>query len=262
MSTNIPNLIKQPSQCCVYCGKSYKKKINLEKHVNLCELLNKSKKSFVVEDIEELPSQMKLYQILLELGNKFNKLEEKVDELNKWVNKKKKKINLIDWLNLNKTPEIKFEHITEKIIISEDDVKYLFENSFVDTLNRVFSKNIYNSNDNPIFAFVIKTNVFYIYENDNTKWIELTRETLIKFLNKVHMKLFRVFVEYKKINSDKIKEDEKFALLCDKTSLKLVKIEFTQEFVINKIISTMFSKLKKEVDPLINVEYENDDNLF
>ena len=165
LAQNIPNMIKQPAQCCIYCGKSYKKKSNLEKHTNLCELLNKSKKSLVIEDEEEIPSHRKIYQILLELGNKYNRLEEKVDELNKWVVKKKKKINVIDWLNTNITPEIKFENLIEKIKIIDDDIKYLFENNFIDTLNHIFSRNIYNLSESeyPIFAFVQKTNIFYIY---------------------------------------------------------------------------------------------------
>ena len=100
MTHNISNMIKQPAQCCIHCGKSYKKKTNLEKHVNLCELLN-SKKTLIVEDEETIPSQRKIYQILLELGSKFNRLEEKVDELNRWIVKKKKKINMIECLNTN-----------------------------------------------------------------------------------------------------------------------------------------------------------------
>ena len=38
------NKIKQPSQCCIHCGKSYKKRTNLDKHIVICELLQISKK--------------------------------------------------------------------------------------------------------------------------------------------------------------------------------------------------------------------------
>jgi tRNA(Ser,Leu) C12 N-acetylase TAN1 len=104
-----------------------------EEWERLCRvLLNKSKNSVTIENEEDndIPSQKKIYQILLELGSKFNKLEEKVDELNKWVVKKKKKINVIEWLNTNVIPEIKFDNLIEKIVINQDDVKYLFENTF------------------------------------------------------------------------------------------------------------------------------------
>jgi hypothetical protein len=251
-------MIKQPAQCCVHCGKSYKKKSNLEKHTNLCELLNKSKKTLIVEDEDDIPSQRKMFQILLELGNKFNRLEEKVDELNKWVVKKKKKINVIDWLNTNITPEIKFDNLIEKIIIHDNDVKYLFENSFADTLNHIFSRNIYNLSESeyPIFAFVQKTNIFYIYENEESGWLELSKENLIKFLNKVHMKLFRLFSQHKKDNADKIRDDEKYSILCDKTSLKMMNVDFREESILGKIRTNMYTRMKTDMKALVEYEFE------
>jgi hypothetical protein len=258
IAQNIPNMIKQPAQCCVHCGKSYKKRTNLDKHVILCELLNKTKKNMVINDEEDIPSQRKLYEILLELGNKFNRLEEKVDELNKWVVKKKKKINVIDWLNTNITPEIKFDSLIEKIVMSDDDIKYLFENSFTDTLNHIFSRNIYNLSESeyPIFAFVQKANIFYIYENEEAGWVELNREFLIKFLNKVHMKLLRVFIQHKKDNVDKIRDDEGFSILCDKTTLKLMNADFSQESILGKIRANMYSRMKTDMKALVECEFE------
>jgi hypothetical protein len=258
-SQNIPNMIKQPAQCCIYCGKSYKKRINLEKHVILCDFLNTSKKQLVVEEEEDdIPSNKNMYKILLELGRKFNKLEEKVDELNKWVVKKKKKINVIEWLNTNITPEIKFDNLIEKIVIEDNDIKYLFEHSFADTLNVIFSRNIYNLYDSkyPIFAFVQKTNIFYIYENEEAGWIELNRESLIKFLNKVHMKIFRVYSQHKKDNADKICEDESFSLLCDKTSVKIMNVDFRQESILGKIRANMYSRMKTDMKAIVEYEFE------
>jgi len=257
-SQNIANMIKQPAQCCVYCGKSYKKRINLEKHVNLCELLNMSKKQLVVEEEDDIPSNRKIYNILLELGSKFNKLEEKVDELNKWVVRKKKKINVIEWLNTNITPEIKFDNLIEKIIIEDNDITHLFENSFADTLNSIFSRNIYNLYDNkyPIFAFVQKSNIFYIYDNEEAGWVELNREGLIKFLDKVYMKIFRVFIQHKKDNADKICKDEKFSLLCDKTSVKIMNVDFRQEPILGKIRANMYSRMKTDMKAILEYEFE------
>jgi len=258
LAPNIPNRIKQPAKCCVYCGKSYIKKTNLDKHIIICELLNNSKITLEEDEDIPIPSQRKIYQILLELGNKFNKLEEKVDDLSKWVVKRKKKINVIEWLNTNITPEIKFDILIEKIIIIEDDVKYLFENSFADTLNHIFSRNIYNLSENeyPIFAFIQKSNIFYIYENEEAGWMELSREKITKFLNRVHMKLLRVFGEYKKANADKIRDDESFSLLCDKTTIKMMNVDFRQEPILNKIKSNMYSRMKTDMKGLVEYEFE------
>lgn len=260
LSTNIPNMIKQPGKCCVYCGKSYKKKTNLERHILLCELLSKTKKGIVLEedDEDDVFSQRKIYNILLELGIKFNKLEEKVDELSKWVVKKKKKINIIEWLNANMRSAIKFDNLIEKIHITQDDVKYLFENSFADTLNRIFSRNIYNLSENeyPIFAFVQKSNTFYIYDDESVGWIELDREKLSKFLNRVHIKLLRVYGEYKKENAEKICDDESFSILCDKTSLKIMSVDFREDLIFGKIKTNMYSRMKTDMKGLVEYEFE------
>lgn len=261
IAKEISNMIKQPAQCCVYCGKSYKKRINLDRHVSLCELLNKSKKSIFNEDEEDdIPSQKKQYKMLLELANKVNKIEEKLEEVNKWVVKRKKKINVVDYLNSNIKPQIRFENLTERIIITQDDIVYLFDHSFLETLNHIFSRNIYNLSENPeeypIFAFVQKTNIFYIYENEENKWMELNRERLIRFLDKVYMKLHRVYMEYKKINAEKIRDDEKFSLLCDKTSVKMSGADFRQDSILGKIKTTMYTRMKTDMKGLVEYEFE------
>ena len=256
---NISNKIKQPAQCCIHCGKSYKKRTNLENHLVICELLQKSKKKQLhVEDEEEqIPTQRKMFQMLIELGQKYNKLEEKVEEMNKWIVKKKKKINILEWLNTNITPSINFDNIIDKIIISEEDIKCLLNCPFNDVLNEVFVRTIYNfdENENPIFAFVQKTNMFYIYNSDNT-WIELSRERLIKFLNKVHMKIFEKFYNWKLTKKDLIKSDDHFATNCDTALIKLTSIDFKQETILSKIKSLMYSKMKTDMKALVEYEFE------
>jgi uncharacterized protein YeeX (DUF496 family) len=262
LTNNIPNKIKQPAQCCIHCGKSYIKRINLNKHVIICELLHKrNSSSLVIEDDEEpIPSQRKMFQMLIELGQKYNKLDEKVEELNKWVVKKKKKINILEWLNDNITPNILFDSLIDKIIVNEDDIKYLFENTFNDVLNEIFLRTIYNFNEteNPIFAFVQKANVFYIYESveDKKMWVELSRENLIKFLNKVHIKILKAFCQFKQERLDEIRGSDNYSIKCDKTMVKIMSVEFKQESILSKVKSMMFAKMKTDMKALVEFEFE------
>jgi uncharacterized protein YeeX (DUF496 family) len=271
-ASNVPNKIKQPAVCCVYCGKSYIKRTNLDKHLVICELLqiSKTKKkastnpiihSLYNDEEEPIPSQRRMFQMLIELGDRYNRLEEKVDEINKWVVKKKKKINVLDWLNANVKPNIIFENLIDKIIVTTEDVKNLFENTFYDVMNDIFSRNIYNFNEseNPIFAFVQKQNVFYIYDSNNTNgniWTELTKEKLIKFLNKVHTKICKAFYDWKQINKNEIKSDEKLSIMCDKTLVKIMSIECKQENIYSKARTLMYSRIKTDMKALIEYEFE------
>ena len=248
---------------CRYCGKNYIQKVNLEKHSVFCEFINKSKRNQgrPYSEEEEVPSQRIMYEILLDLGHKFSKMEEKVDELHKWVIKKKKKINVIEWLNNNMVPEVYFDRLIEKIIIEkEDDINYLFKYSFADTLDHIFSRNIYNYRDDyiyPIFAFNQKSNIFYIYENPELGWVECNNDRLAFFLNKVYMKLHRVFMEWKKENAAKIDDDENLSNLCDKTSVKILDITFQgPKSCIAKIKTNMYMKMKNDIKALVEYEFE------
>ena len=258
---NVPNKIKQPPQCCNYCGKIYKTRANLDKHINLCELINKGKKTILLEEDDETPSHKNIYKMLLELGQKYNRLEEKIEEVSKWVVKKKKKINVLEWLNANNTPEFLFEILFEKVVITEDDINILLNNPFNVLLDEIFARNIYSflENEFPIFAFVQKANIFYIYDkiNDEKKeWHELTREKLIKFLNKVHMKIIKYFNDWKKTKEHEIRSNDSFATLCDKTIVKLMSVELKQDATLSKIRSMMYNKMKTDMKALIEYEFE------
>lgn len=173
-------------------------------------------------------------------------------------NKKKKKINVIEWLNSHIIPELNFENLIDKIIIDKTDVQYLFQNTFADTLNNIFSRTIYNVSESefPIFAFVQKTNVFYIYENKESGWIELNKEILMKFLNRVHTKLYRHYIEWKKENKLQIENDEKVSLLCDKTTCKLMDVDFRQDQILGKIKGNMYGRMKTDMKALVEYEFD------
>lgn len=277
LASNIPNKIKQPSLCCVYCGKSYIKRVNLDKHLVICELLQKTKTktsinpiidSLYNDEAEPLPTQRKMFQMLIELGERYSRLEGKVDELNKWVVKKKKKINILGWLNANMKPNIVFETMIDKIVVNEDDIKKLLEHSFYDIANDIFSRTIYNVDEyeNPIFAFVQKQNVFYIYDtntndtntNTNYGWSELTKERLIKFLNKVHIKIIKAFSDWKMTKKNEMKTNEKLAELCNKTLVKIMSIDFKQDSIYIKVRNAMYAKMKTNIKELIELDFEID----
>jgi len=273
--SNIPNKIKQSAQCCVHCGKGYKTRNNLEKHLVLCELVHKSKRT-ALNDEEEMimPSQKQMFQMLLELGQKYSKLEEKVDEINKWVVKKKKKINVLEWLNVNMIPNLIFENLTDKIQIIESDLEFLLQNSFLDTINEVFARTIYNisETENPIFAFAQKSNIFYIYditglknnnelknnndENNQPIWLELSKDKLIRFLNKMQMKMSKSFYEWRKKNAEKIRDNDNLSTSCDNAVLKIMSTEFKQDSTLSKMKITMYNKMKTDMKALIEYEFE------
>ena len=263
--------------CCTWCGKGYKTKINLEKHVILCELIYKSSKKRVSnknsldlndydEICDDLPSPKKMYQMLLELGYKYSKLEEKMNEVNKFVVKKKRKINVIEWLNSNATPSLVFDKLIDKIIIIDSDIEFLLENNFLDTMNVVLSRVLYfregdlDGDLEPLFAFVQKTNIFYAFVQSSDKesaiWVELPKDKLCLFLMRVQMKISKAFHEWKKLRTDKIRDEDSFAILCDKTLIKIMGNEFNSDSTFNKMRAVIYNKMKTDMKAMVEYEFE------
>ena len=192
LASNIPNKIKQPSLCCVYCGKSYIKRVNLDKHLVICELLQKTKTKTSINpiidslynDVEEpIPTQRKMFQMLIELGERYSRLEEKVDELNKWVVKKKKKINILGWLNANRKPSIVFETIIDKIVVTEDDIKKLLDHSFYDIVNDILQV-IYDSKE---YTFAFQPEILLVFVIVDESIISITLSLFNKLFTKVNV---------------------------------------------------------------------------
>ena len=256
--------------CCEYCGKEYKRKINFDKHFILCEIVYKAKKKDrridkENEEInEEMPTQKQMYKMILELALKYNKLEEKMELMNKWVDKTKKKINVLDWLNTssNLKPEIIFDNLADSISILESDLDLLFNGNFDNILNEIFTRNFYQKDESEIslFAFIQKTNTIYVYSKDTSSlqavWIELSREKLIYFLNKVHFKIVKTLSEWKKNNSEKINNSDKLEEIYNKAKIKLMGIDFKHDSTLNKIKLSIYNKMKKDMKALIEYEFE------
>ncbi len=258
-SINNKNKIKSSCLCCVYCGKSYKTRTFLDKHLILCEIYYKSKnntKSIINESEEEIiiPSQKILYQIILELSLKCNKLENKVNELTKFMTKKIKKVDILEYLNTNLSNQslILFDNITEIIKVTPNDIEYLFNNSYLDTMNHILSKSIYKNEEIelPIQAFNQKTNHIYIFDKSNENkncWQIMPREKLIKFLNIIQFKISKAFSEWRKNNLIDL-NDDKQSILYDKTFSKLMSPEFKLDATYNKYYNNIYNKIKKDLN--------------
>jgi hypothetical protein len=242
--------------CCVNCGKRYKKRENLNKHLFLCTLLEKSRKSkgpIVIEEEEviDLPSQRKMFEMLIALGQKYVKLEEEMVEVKKWVGKKKQKINVLDWLSANVVCLGSFDTMVSSIVVSSVHAKFILNHSFYDTfhhlIHAIFKKEGVETFS--IFALEQKVNTFYIYNNGC--WEEASREKLTWFFNKMHMKLVTAFYQWKKVGQEEsgLNKDQ-FETMCDKALIKLMDVDFRVENTFSKARNILFKELKTDNESL------------
>jgi len=264
------NNLKKTKSSCIYCNKQYTNKTSLEKHMLLCCILYKSKRQLKIEEeeTENLPSHNKLCFIVQELTLKMKKLEEKLEIQEKFINKTKKKINVLEWLNSNIFPSIDInDYINNKITVKEEEILFMMNNTFHDTLDKIFSENFEEKSNttstplpiNPIFCFVQNPSKFYIYSNTNTNtktWSEVTKQECIKIFNIIYSKIFKKLMEWKNANEEQLNKSEQLDNLYLKTMGKLMSIDFKNETILSKAKTSLYNKLKTDMKQIIEYEFD------
>jgi len=266
--SNRRNQLNQSCLSCVYCGKNYKSRKNIDKHLVLCETIYKCKNNrgtYEEEEEIELPSQKHMYKIILELTDKYNKLEEKMEQMTKWIDKKKKKINVIEWLNTNTSPSFTFDDLNDKILVSNNETERMITNGFLDAIHEILSRNILQISNNeprnfPIICFEQKTNYIYVYnktlESLEPCWVELERDKFVCLMNQIHKLLAKSLVEWKKTQTSNNAFSDQKADTYNKTIVKLMDVNFNQDSTFNKMKSIIYGLTKLDLKSLIEYEFE------
>ncbi len=173
--------------CCAVCNKQYTRKSSLDKHKILCDFKIKTKREHQIdnEELGDTPTHYQLVKIVHELTFKMIKMEEKMEQMQKWVDRKKRKLNVVMWLNTNVNPTISFmEWVHSELIVKPQHFENLIENTIFHTIQQIFEDNLAERNDfiYPISCFSQKVGVFYICDkksDGSSEWRQLVLTDMI-----------------------------------------------------------------------------------
>ena len=245
--------------CCHFCNKKYTKLASLNKHKILCDFKMKTKRErqIELEELEDIPSHYQLVKIVQELTLKLIKMEEKMEDMQQFVNKKKRKLNIILWLDTNIVPTIGFlEWVHSSLIVKSRHFENLMENTIFHTIQQVFEDNLSETDFiYPITCFSQKNGVFYICEKkrDGTaEWKKLVLEDFILLLRIVQKGITSELTKWKEQNQHKF-DDSRISVIFNKAVIKLMDISFSQDNNMSRMKNGLYNYLKKD---LKSFEYE------
>ena len=229
----------------------------------MCNFLFSSKreKQIANEESEDIPSYHQLVNIVQELTIKYSEMENKLATMQKWVENKKKKINVIQWLNNNSEPNIiTFEEWITNINIQEHHFEYLMQNNIVETVQCILEEYITHSvsvSNIPIKCFSQKTNCFYIYQNNN-EWRQMIFEDYTKLLNIIQRKLLITLSNWRERNKAEMEKNDSLSILYNKTIIKLMNMNIgtLHDTTSNKIKINLYNYLKIDLKNLIEYDFE------
>jgi hypothetical protein len=247
---------------CNICNKHYTKKTSLDKHKILCDFKIKTKRERQIEaeEQEDMPSYYQLIKIVQELTLKLIKTEEKMDKMTKLVNNKKRKLNIILWLNTNIVPTIGFlEWVHTSLIVNSTHFENLMENTIFHTIQQIFEDNFKTDFIYPITCFLQQTGVFYICEkkvNGSPEWKKLILDDMILILSTIQKNMIKELTKWKVTNQHKFDDDAKLSILFNKSVIKLMNIKFSQNNNLSRIKNGLYNYLKKDLKSVMEYEFE------
>jgi hypothetical protein len=262
ISMDTSSLLETSTQyCCNVCGKSYVRKLSLERHKLLCEFLSKSKHAQKVELQEEpdLPSYAQLVNIVQELAIKYNKQEQEIAEMRKWINKKKKKINIISWLNTHNVPNNTYVQWAMSLVVSETLFEYLIGSTLLQTIQLIFETNLVPSENMvyPIKCFQQKSGYIYIYVSEDEGWREMTAVEFIKLLRVIQSLLLDRYNEWKLKYAKELEDNERYMEISNKLVGKMLSLPLTpQDHLFTKMKSGLFHYLKTDLKFILEYDFE------
>ncbi len=240
---------------CSVCKKEYTRKTSLDKHKILCDFKLKTKleRQVEVEELGDMPNHYQLIRIVQELSLKITSMEEKISEMQKIINKKKNKINIISWLNENVKPEIGFlEWVNTSIIVNETHFEYLMENSLYNTLQKVFEYILpQNQETYPISSFSQKQGVIYICEKNEEgfpEWKVMELTNMVLLLKTISKHMLKVLGKWKIDNKELFDTNDKISDSFNKALIKLMDISYSQDAKMGKIKNILYNYLKITAD--------------
>jgi hypothetical protein len=208
------------SYICSHCKKSYISKSAYNNHNLKCELRSICNK-IQTKDEQEQELDVKfngsindLYKLLINLNNKFDKLETDYNQLKKYANITKNKIDVIEYLNINfNYGDFDFVKFLNSIQITDTELQIIFDNDYINGIYKIITDHIEKHKHNiniPIKAFSNKEGVLYICFNLNStehKWVIMDDEhikSIMKYFNKT---LSTLFLNWQELNKKKLPGD-------------------------------------------------------
>ena len=192
---------------CSHCSKTYSRKIYYDRHVICCSLTAMSRidDKQTLEEQNDTPSTKELYMIIQELIKKQVKMEEELKRLRKYTDQVKRKIDVIEWLNLNCNGS-DYNSWRDLIKIKRKDLELVLKEGVNIGIFNILKELLPLDKDNPVKAFEHKLNAFYIFK-ENT-WILMDLNEFKKLIRHINQKIIQEFNEWtnEKNEADELKK--------------------------------------------------------
>lgn len=247
--------IAQTIYHCPHCSRNYKRKGYFDRHIACCKIISSSEKIRIQKEEEDFPSGREMYTLIQELMINYNKVNDELTELKKWANKKKRRLNVIDWLNENcKLNQDYFEWL-KTIKLTRTQLEYVFQYGHIIGYSYIFQDLLPLTQENnlPIKSFEQKSGTLFIYD-EQKKWRPLDGKELESLINIIYKAIIIEYIDWENDNEDKIYTEE-FGDTYLEHNRKVTGAGLKKETISQRIKSNLYKYLKHNLKHIIEYEF-------
>ena len=254
--------VKKNKFCCLLCNKTYTKQTSLKNHKIICDfrLKTEREKQIDEEELDDVPNHLELVKIVMNLTQKCTQLESQVEQMKKWIDRKKKKINVVRWLNTNVNASFSFsEFVNMYLELDERHLMNIMDKKLFEFVYFVYDTNMSKSDIvYPIKSFTEKNNYIYIsekLEDGGSSWKPLELDDFKLLLKIIQNKMITIFLNWKTSNSDKM-SDRRIEDKYNKGIIKLMNISFNQDSTMSRMKTDLYNYVKTDLKSVIEYDFE------
>ena len=236
---------------------SYKNTIPTRIRVSATPLLNKITEKMNSDKgyDNHLYSSHQLTQIVTELIKSNNKLRNEVAELKRWVQVKKRKIVIVDWLNENYQINENYKEFVNNIVVTSNLLEIIFQTNLIEGIQRIFEEYMSKMEDQkiPFKSFDQKSNTIYVY-NEESKWQVLTSEDFNNIVSILSKKILVEFKIWQDKNQHQLYTDD-FSVIYIQNTKKIIGGDIPLEKLRRQIHRNLYKYLKLNLQNTIEYEF-------
>ena len=197
-----------------------------------------------------------LKDIVMELVKSNQKLRKDVEELKRWVQTKKKKIIIVDWLNINCKPTENYKEFISKLCIARPQLEIVFNSNIIDGIQEIL-QDFMNSPDTeniPFKSFDQKDNTIYVY-NEESKWEHLSSTEFNNIISSITKNILSEFKNWQDENGHQLYTED-FSVLYIQNVKKVMGGDISIDKQRNKIHRNLYKYLKMNLQNTIEYEFQ------
>jgi uncharacterized protein (DUF2267 family) len=212
------------------------------------------------EERADTPTVRALYEVILELTNKMTTMERQIKELSKLADYKKRKINILDWLNETQQPdnETAIEDFIVRLRVERKHLEHLFQHDYPSAVLQVLQEalplNLGGCESHIIKAFDQKTNVLFVYSKTEAQWIIMPEQIFKTLLHQLDKQILAAFVNWQKENTAKMEQDD-FAMKYAQNVKKVMGGNLSRDQIYSRIKIDLYKYLKVGAKNITEYEF-------